>query len=89
MHPEQINEYLRRTGDGEGVKRTVAAMYQAWKQKGIASAVSPVAKVVPGVPVVESAGNAPVSAGKVIDYSRFGELDDDAQAKAFIDAGIV
>lgn len=87
MHPRQLEEYAARTGDIAGVQRTVMGWYQAWRQQKT-PAPQPQPQQRPKVPTVETAAGA-VSAKKIIDLREFGELDEDGQARALMEAGLV
>lgn len=92
MSSDQLYEYARRTGDIAGVHRTVAEMYQIWQgQKGAVQKPDTkptTAQNTPKVPVVETSGGA-AQVKKSFDVSRLGELDEDEQARAFMEMGLV
>ncbi|MBQ9526895.1 MAG: hypothetical protein IJR68_04725 [Fretibacterium sp.] len=85
LHPNQLQDYIQRTGDYAGAQRTIAGWYQAWTAQ---KAPKPVAKQVPKVPAVETAQGA-VQGKKIINLRDFGDLDEDDQAKALMDAGLI
>ena len=82
MHPEQLREYAVRTGDVAGVHRTVAGWYQAWQEQK----AKPKAAQKP--PVVEG-GTGGVPGKRGVDLRGFGDMDDDDQARALMDMGLV
>jgi hypothetical protein len=91
MSSDQLYEYARRTGDIAGVHRTVAEMYQMWQgQKGAVQKpdVKPGTQSPQKIPVVEVSGGA-AQVKKSFDVSRLGELEEDEQAKVFMDMGLV
>ena len=93
MSSDQLYEYARQTGDIAGVHRTVAEMYQIWQgQKGgsqkTGGNANSATRNAPKVPVVESAGGT-AQIKKSFDVKRLGELDEDEQARAFMDMGLV
>ena len=85
MHPRQLEEYAARTGDIVGVQNTVMGWYQAWRQQKVPA---PQPQQRPKVPTVETAVGA-VAAKKAIDLREFGDMDEDAQARALMEAGLV
>lgn len=86
LRPEQLQDYVAQTGDIAGVQRTVAGWYQTWRQQRSAPAAA--AKQAPRPPVVET-GTGAAPERKVINLRDFGDMDEDDQARALMDAGLV
>lgn len=93
MSADQLLLYVQQTGDLAGVQRAVAEMYREWKLQGAqapqgAQQPRPQGAVPPKVPVVESANGA-AQVRKTVDLRGFGDMDDDSQARALIEMGLV
>lgn len=94
LRPEQLQDYVAQTGDIAGVQRTVTGWYQAWRQQRSAPAAPAAAaapagtKQAPRPPVVET-GTGAAPERKVINLRDFGDMDEDDQARALMDAGLV
>lgn len=96
MNADQLLVYVQQTGDLAGVQNAVAEMYREWKRQGAQPAAQPQAPAqqlkqqgaVPKVPVVESANGA-TQVRRTVDLRGFGDMDDDSQARALIEMGLV
>ena len=96
MNADQLLVYVQQTGDLAGVQNAVAEMYREWKRQGAQPAAQPQASAqqlkqqgaVPKVPVVESANGA-TQVRRTVDLRGFGDMDDDSQARALIEMGLV
>lgn len=93
MSADQLLVYVQQTGDLAGVQNAVAEMYREWKRQGAqapqgAQQPRPQGAVPPKVPVVESANGA-AQVRKTVDLRGFGDMDDDSQARALIEMGLV
>lgn len=93
MSADQLLVYVQQTGDLAGVQRAVTEMYREWKSQGAqapqgAQQPRPQGAVPPKVPVVESANGA-AQVRKTVDLRGFGDMDDDSQARALIEMGLV
>lgn len=104
MSSDQLYAYAQQTGDLAGVQRAVAEMYQEWKRQGAQTPqtlqnpqpspqqpVQPLQQrgAVPSkVPVLENAAGA-AQVKKTVDLRGFGDMDEDAQARALIEMGVV
>lgn len=98
MSADQLLVYVQQTGDLAGVQRAVTEMYREWKSQGAQAPQGaqpqspqqqkPQGAVLPKVPVVESANGA-AQGRKTVDLRGFGDMDDDSQARALIEMGLV
>lgn len=101
MSADQLLVYAQQTGDLAGIQRAVAEMYREWKRQGAQqvpqgaqSHSQPVQQLKqqgvtpPKVPIVESANGA-AQVRKTVDLRGFGDMDEDAQARALIEMGVV
>ena len=101
MSADQLLVYAQQTGDLAGIQRAVAEMYREWKRQGAQQAPQgaqshsrPVQQLKqqgampPKVPIVESANGA-AQVRKTVDLRGFGDMDEDAQARALIEMGVV
>lgn len=98
MSADQLLVYVQQTGDLAGVQRAVTEMYREWKSQGAQAPQGaqpqspqqqkPQGAVLPKVPVVESANGA-AQVRKTVDLRGFGDMDDDSQARALIEMGLV
>ena len=97
MNADQLLVYVQQTGDLAGVQNAVAEMYREWKRQGAQPAAQPQMPgqqlkqqgvAAPRVPVVESANGA-TQVRRTVDLRGFGDMDDDSQARALIEMGLV
>ena len=98
MNADQLLVYVQQTGDLAGVQRAVTEMYREWKSQGArapqGAQPQPVQQLkqqgvaAPKVPVVESANGA-TQVRRTVDLRGFGDMDDDSQARALIEMGLV
>lgn len=98
MAADQLLVYAQQTGDLAGVQRAVAEMYREWRLQGAQASQGvqsqspqqqkPQGAVLPKVPMVESANGA-AQVRKTVDLRGFGDMDDDSQARALIEMGLV
>lgn len=101
MSADQLLVYAQQTGDLAGIQRAVTEMYREWKRQGAQqvpqgaqSHSQPVQQLKqqgvtpPKVPIVESANGA-AQVRKTVDLRGFGDMDEDAQARALIEMGVV
>lgn len=84
MHPNQLKDYVERTGDIAGVQQRIADWYQFWRTNGNGKP----ARQVPRIPAVETASGA-VGGKKVINLREFGAMDEEDQARALMEVGLV
>ena len=98
MSADQLLVYVQQTGDLAGVQRAVTEMYREWKSQGAQAPQGaqpqspqqqkPQGAVLPKVPALESANGA-AQVRKTVDLRGFGDMDDDSQARALIEMGLV
>jgi hypothetical protein len=89
--PQDIIAYASRTGDYEGVKRKLAAMYREWTQAQTSTKTAAAQAQKPAnlpAPALESSGGERATR-KTFSFTKGEDLDDDQVANALMGLGVI